>query len=111
MKSELLYLHHIRERCGRVRDCIRTGREEFFANVVYQDAVMRNLEIIGEAAKRISPGLRDKLDLPWRDRRSARRADPRLSKSGFGAHLACCQPRRSRVAPCNRRFPTRVRPA
>jgi hypothetical protein len=41
MKSEFLYLHHIRERCGRVRDCVRTGREEFFGNVVYQDAVMR----------------------------------------------------------------------
>jgi uncharacterized protein with HEPN domain len=47
-------------------DCIQAGWEEFFANVVYQDAVMRNLEIIGEAAKRISPELRGKLDLPWR---------------------------------------------
>lgn len=66
MKSELLYLHHIRERCGRVRDCVQTGREAFFGNVVYQDAVMRNLEIIGEAAKRISPELRDRIKLPWR---------------------------------------------
>ncbi len=66
MKSGILYLHHIRERCGRVRDCIQAGREEFLENVVYQDAVMRNLEIIGEAAKRISPELRDKLKLPWR---------------------------------------------
>ena len=49
-----------------MRDCIQAGREEFFGNVVYQDAVMRNLEIIGEAAKRISPELRDKLKLPWR---------------------------------------------
>jgi uncharacterized protein with HEPN domain len=66
MKSEILYLHHIRERCARVRDCIQAAREEFFGNVVYQDAVMRNLEIIGEAAKRISTELRDKLKLPWR---------------------------------------------
>lgn len=67
MKSELLYLHHIRERCKRVGDCARSGREEFFGNVVYQDAVMRNLEIIGEAAKRISPDLREQLTvLPWR---------------------------------------------
>jgi uncharacterized protein with HEPN domain len=35
-----------------VGDCIRAGRDEFPGNVVYQDAVMRNLEIIGEAAKR-----------------------------------------------------------
>lgn len=59
MKSDLLYLHHIRERCARVHDCIQPGRDEFLANVIYQDAVMRNLEIIGEAAKRISPELRD----------------------------------------------------
>jgi uncharacterized protein with HEPN domain len=67
MKSEILYLHHIRERCQRVGDCVRAGRDEFFGNVVYQDAVMRNLEIIGEAAKRISPELRAQLaELPWR---------------------------------------------
>lgn len=66
MKSDLLYLHHIRERCGRVHDCVQAGRDAFFANAIYQDAVMRNLEIIGEAAKRISPELRDTLKLPWR---------------------------------------------
>jgi len=67
MKSEFLYLHHIRERCERVGACVGAGRDEFFGNVVYQDAVMRNLEIIGEAAKRISPELRAQLTaLPWR---------------------------------------------
>jgi uncharacterized protein with HEPN domain len=45
---------------------VQSGREEFLANLVYQDAVMRNLEIIGEAAKRISPELRGQLKLPWR---------------------------------------------
>jgi uncharacterized protein with HEPN domain len=35
---------------------VQAGREEFFRNVIYQDAAMRNLEIIGEAAKRIPPG-------------------------------------------------------
>jgi len=67
VKSELLYLHHIRERCQRVAGCVQAGREAFFGNVVYQDAVMRNLEIIGEAAKRISPEFRARLAaLPWR---------------------------------------------
>lgn len=26
MRSEFLYLHHIRERCGRIRDCVQAGR-------------------------------------------------------------------------------------
>jgi uncharacterized protein with HEPN domain len=44
----------------------QAGRDVFFADAIYQDAVMRNLEIMGEAAKRISPGLREALRLPWR---------------------------------------------
>ena len=50
MKSEFLYLHHIRERCERVAGCVRVGRGTFLSDVVYQDAVLRNLEVIGEAA-------------------------------------------------------------
>ena len=42
-----MYLHHIRKRCERVAGCVQAGREAFFGNVVYQDAVMRDLEIIG----------------------------------------------------------------
>ena len=49
-----------------MHDCIEPGRDVFFANAIYQDAVMRNLEIIGEAAKRISPEFRETLKLPWR---------------------------------------------
>jgi len=66
VKSDLLYLHHIRERCVRVQECVQAGRDVFFGNAIYQDAAMRNLEIMGEAAKRISPELRESLKLPWR---------------------------------------------
>lgn len=43
-------------------------REEFFRDLQCQDAVIRRLEIIGEAARRISEEMRIALpDLPWSD--------------------------------------------
>jgi len=42
-------------------------REEFLADVQLQDAVIRRLAIIGEAAKRVSEATRESLPgLPWR---------------------------------------------
>lgn len=43
-------------------------RGEFLLNFMVQDAVVRNLEIIGEASKNISQSTKDNLiDVPWRD--------------------------------------------
>ncbi|WP_255233399.1 HepT-like ribonuclease domain-containing protein [Aliifodinibius salipaludis] len=40
---------------------------EFYQNPEKQDAVLRRLEIIGEAVKHISDGIRDQYDeVPWR---------------------------------------------
>jgi uncharacterized protein with HEPN domain len=44
-----------------------SGRDEFFVSPMIQDAVVRNLEIVGEAAKRVSPSLRERAPgVPWR---------------------------------------------
>lgn len=41
-------------------------REQFYQETQCQDAVIRRLEIIGEAARRLSPETRQTLpDLPW----------------------------------------------
>ncbi|MHC4510612.1 MAG: HepT-like ribonuclease domain-containing protein [Planctomycetota bacterium] len=41
--------------------------EDFMADRMVRNAVERNLEIIGEAARRVSQTLRDSLpDIPWR---------------------------------------------
>lgn len=37
-----------------------TGRDDFFARTLLQDGVIRNLEIIGEATKKLSPELRSR---------------------------------------------------
>jgi uncharacterized protein with HEPN domain len=46
---------------------VSVGRDVFITTSHWQDAVVRQLEIIGEATKRISDELRSKhTDIPWR---------------------------------------------
>lgn len=68
MKDELLYLRHILERCERIsRFTGLDKKEEFFASELLQDAVIRNLEVIGEAAKGVSQKLRAAApEVDWR---------------------------------------------
>ena len=41
--------------------------EDFQQDILYQDAIVRRLEIIGEAANRVSPERQSELpELPWR---------------------------------------------
>jgi len=58
LKDDRLYLHHILERCHRITRFIGPGREAFMESDELRDAVIRNGEVIGEAAKRISPETR-----------------------------------------------------
>lgn len=55
------------ERCRRVARFISPGRGRFFESEEIQDAVIRNIEVIGEAAKHVSPATRELLhDLDWK---------------------------------------------
>lgn len=54
MKDDKLYIIHIQESIERIFQYTAEGRNVFLADRKTQDAVIRNLEIIGEAAKRIS---------------------------------------------------------
>lgn len=67
MKDDRLYVHHMLERCQRITRFIAVGREAFVGSEVLQDAVIRNVEVIGEAAKRVSPATRNQLPhLDWK---------------------------------------------
>ena len=67
MKDDRLYLHHMLERCQRISRFILPGQERFLASEELQDAVIRNIEVIGEAAKRVSPEMRLRLaELDWK---------------------------------------------
>jgi uncharacterized protein with HEPN domain len=67
VKDDHLYVLHIVERCRRVRRFVEPGREAFMTSDQIQDAVIRNLEVIGEAAKRISAVARANMpSLDWK---------------------------------------------
>lgn len=69
MKDDLLYIEHIIHSIERIQSYI-TGLDQtaFTNNLVTQDAVVRQLEIIGEATKRVSKEFRSKYpDIPWSD--------------------------------------------
>ena len=67
MKSDHPYLLHIRDAIARIQQYASVGREEFLATSHWQDAIIRQLEIVGEASKRLSPSLREATaHVPWR---------------------------------------------
>jgi uncharacterized protein with HEPN domain len=67
VKEDRLYLHHMLERCQRISRFIRPGKDRFMASDELQDAVIRNVEVIGEAAKRVSAEARGQLaSLDWK---------------------------------------------
>jgi uncharacterized protein with HEPN domain len=66
MKDDRIYLLHIEEAIATIQDYVSTGRDDFFTKKMVQDAVIRNLEIIGEAVKNISPATRlNAPEVPW----------------------------------------------
>ena len=67
MKRDNLYIAHILECIGRRESYTRDGRDTFLNTSMAQDGAIRNFEVIGEAAKRVSPELRQAHpDVPWR---------------------------------------------
>ena len=60
MKDDRIYLQHVAECIKKIEDYTSEGTEVFFDTPLIQDAVMRNLEIIGEAVKNVSIELRNK---------------------------------------------------
>ena len=67
MKEDRIYLLHIRDAIQYIIEYTKAGRENFLADRKTQDAVVRNLEIIGEATKCLSPLLKDAhSDISWK---------------------------------------------
>lgn len=67
MNGDAVYLRHIRDALERIETYTAVGRDAFLSTPHWQDATIRQLEIIGEATKRLTVELREQSsDVPWR---------------------------------------------
>jgi len=68
-KDIQVYLDDIIDSCDRIAQYIEgVDAERFISDVELQDAVVRRMEIIGEAVKRLPDSLRDKHpDIAWKE--------------------------------------------
>ena len=67
MKDDRIYLRHILDAIGKIESYVAIGRDTFMTASHWQDAVIRQLEIIGEATRKLSPHFRSRYpQVPWR---------------------------------------------
>lgn len=69
MKNDVVYLRHILDAIEKIETYLKSATyESFSSNNMMIDAVVRELEIIGEASSNLSEEFRrDHPDVPWQD--------------------------------------------
>jgi len=69
MRDDTIYLRHILDAINKIEEYISSvNQKDFFARTMVQDGVIRQIEIIGEATKRLSSALRKShSEVPWQD--------------------------------------------
>jgi uncharacterized protein with HEPN domain len=67
-KEPMIYLLHIIDAITNIENYTKgISEKDFYENKLVQDAVVRNLEIIGEAAKRVPNSIKKKhADIEWK---------------------------------------------
>jgi len=67
IRSDQVYIEHILEAISKIESFTKgISLFEFDRNVLIQDAIIRNIEIIGEATKKISKNFtHDHPEIPW----------------------------------------------
>ena len=67
MKDDGLYVDHVLECILRIQRYCHGGAQDFFASDLIQDAVLRNLQVLGESTQRISDRLKaEHQEVDWR---------------------------------------------
>ena len=69
MKDDLAFIEHILLCIEKIQDYTKNlTKKDFNNNELVQDAVIRNIEIIGEAVKKISKELKSQYpNIPWKE--------------------------------------------
>jgi uncharacterized protein with HEPN domain len=67
VRDDRFYLVHIFECIRNIEEDTAGGKESFFASRTFRDAVMRNLQLLAESAKRITDTFKQQHpEVPWR---------------------------------------------
>ena len=67
MNRDIAYIGHMLESIEHIKEYTKNGREYFLGDQKTQDAVIRNIIILGEAAKNISEECKGAFaDIPWK---------------------------------------------
>lgn len=86
MKDDRVYLRHILDAIQDIEQYASVGRDAFMGDRMRQDALLRKLEVIGEAVKNLSESAKQRRpEIPWRQIAGMR---DRLTHDYFGVDLA-----------------------
>lgn len=67
MKDDALYIIHILECIDHIQEYVFGGRDAFMNTDMVRDAVLRNLQVIGQSAKNISEKVKEAHpEIDWR---------------------------------------------
>ena len=69
MKEDLVYVSHILTAIADIKEFTEgMTKKDFFESKIAEHAVVRNIEVIGEASKHLSATFKEKRkDIPWKD--------------------------------------------
>ena len=67
MKEHQVYLQHIIDAIQKIESYVSVGKDVFLSTSHWQDATIRQLEIVGEATKQLPEDFRSKYpNIPWK---------------------------------------------
>lgn len=68
MKEDIIYIEYILQYIEKIEEYSVDGKEDFLANSMVQDAVLRRLQTLAESTQRLSQSTKEQMsDIEWRN--------------------------------------------